>query len=136
MKPSLRLILMAFAIMTSFIMLTSCGDDEPQSTYYVKYEITTSSIYVYNNVEVVVTTENGVETKSVPRNWEGTFGPIDKNTQIILKVSYQGSGMEYVPQHTNFTGRISISKNNSPFVLKAESSSSSAPLSMSYLIDF
>lgn len=123
-------------ILISVILLSlgfsSCGD-EP-NTYFVKYEVQTSSIYSYSNVTIEITTENGIETKQVKRNWDGTFGPISKNTPIILKVTHEGE--DYVLEHSKFTGRISISKDNSPFVLKAEETANGEPLNMSYSIDF
>lgn len=118
------------------IGLNSCSNDEPSSkdSYYVKYEVKTTSQYYYSDVTIQVTTENGVEKKVVSRDWEGTFGPISKETPIILNVTHDGQ--YYVIEKSSFNGRISISKNNSPFVLKAENSSNGKPLNMTYTIDF
>ena len=131
MKTFIKIFILFVIIISSFV-LSSCGD-EP-NTYFVKYEVQTSSIYSYSNVTIEITTENGIETKQVKRNWDGTFGPISKNTPIILKVTHEGD--DYVLSHSKFTGRISVSKDNSPFVLKAEETANGKPLNMSYSIDF
>ena len=121
-------------VLISVILLSlgfsSCGDDD---TYYLKYEVKTSSRYVFSEIQVEITTENGVEKRTVSPNWEGTFGPIRSSSEVILNVTYPGES--YVYKLTSFTGRISISKNNEPFVLKAEETANQRPLSMSYKLD-
>lgn len=124
-----KLVLILFFILS--LGFSSCGDDD---TYYVRYEVKTSSRYVFSEIQVEITTENGVEKRIVPPNWNGTFGPIKSSSEVILNVIYPGES--YVYNLTSFTGRISISKNNEPFVLKAEEIANQRPLSMSYIIDF
>lgn len=76
-------------------------------------------------------TENGLDSRAVPKEWEGTFGPVKGNTWATLNA--------YLPDDyyntTSFYGRISISKNGSPFVLKAERRVSDQALEMEYSID-
>ena len=117
------------------IVFNSCGkDDEPSSKdkYYVKYELKTSSKYAFSTVQVEVTTENGIQNLEVSRNWEGAFGPFTYGTPLVFNVTKDGDFYGL----TKFTGRISVSKNNEPFILKAEELVSNKALSMTYTIDF
>ena len=118
------------------IGLNACGGDDepkaPEDSYYVKYELQTSSRYVFNTVQVEVTTEKGIEVLEVNRNWDGTFGPFEYGTTLSFKVTMFSGNYNT----TSFRGKISVSKNNAPFVFKAEENVNNIPLSMSYTIDF
>ena len=131
----LSYILISILLATMSVVLNSCGkDDEPTSKdkYFVKYELKTSSQYVFSTVQVEVTTENGIQKLEVSKNWDGTFGPFTYGTPIIFNVTKESNYYAL----TTFTGKISVSKNNEPFVFKAEEHSSNQPLSMKYTIDF
>ncbi len=131
----LSYILFSILLVTMSVVLNSCGkDDEPSSKdkYFVKYELKTSSQYSFSNVLVEVTTENGIQKLDVSRNWDGTFGPFEYGSPLIFKVTKEN---DYYAL-TKFTGRISVSKNNEPFVLKAEKQANGEALSMTYTIDF
>ena len=82
---------------------------------------------------IILLTGKGTVLKlEVSKNWDGTFGPFTYGTPIIFNVTKEG---DYYAL-TKFTGKISVSKNNEPFVFKAEEHSSNQPLSMTYTIDF
>ena len=128
-------ILQSLLLVSMIFVLLSCGkDDEPSSKdkYFVKYELKTSSQYSFSNVLVEVTTENGIQKLDVSRNWDGTFGPFEYGTPLIFNVTKEN---DYYAL-TKFTGRISVSKNNEPFVFKAEKQANGEALSMTYTIDF
>jgi len=82
-------------------------------------------------VRVNITTEKGVETKVVPCDWEGVFGPFKGLSTMILNVDL---GDDANHKNTTFDGRISISRGNDPFALKAEKRSYSEPLTMEYRV--
>lgn len=127
----------------SFIltMLTACNDDkekdEPDAPtagkieYYVKYEIKTTSRYIYNTFDVTYTSEKGLETKTVPVNWEGTFGPFTKIDKLVLSIHCEPS---HVYNTSTYNGRISICRGNQPYILKADYTISNKPLSMQYQV--
>ena len=134
MKTSYYIILIIASLVGALGLYSCGGDDEPEAkgNYYEKYELQTSSRYVFSTVQVVVTTEEGIKTLEVNRNWDGTFGPFEYGTTLLFQVKmlndyYNG---------TSFRGTISVSKNNAPFVFKAQDNISNNPLSMSYTIDF
>ena len=117
---------------------TSCSDDknepnEPNDNkieYYVKYELSVYSRYQFNTVTATLTTEKGITTMEIPRNWDGTFGPFDKLEKVILNITFNDGN--YNTSSTN--GRISICRGNQPYILKADKSISNAPLQMEYQI--
>lgn len=134
MKTKLILI-----ILLSAILFSSCNDkkDEPDQLdvekieYYVKYELQTSSRYVYSTVDAQLVTEKGVVTMTIPRNWEGTFGPFTKLENIVFIIKREPA---YTYNTTTFNGRISICKGNQPYILKSDKTISNAPLEMQYQI--
>lgn len=125
-----------------FIMLFSACDnsqqDEPQRPgesnedskieYYIKYELKTTSKSAFSSVEATFLTEKGNVTKTIPRNWEGTFGPFTKLESASFQVKFNNSIW------TTFYGRISTCRGNQPYILKAEKSSFNRSLNMSYSI--
>lgn len=127
-------VLMTILVLALSLFLFSCGNDEPEENYYVKYEVQATSSQMISELEVEITTENGVETKRVLPTWNGTYGPIDKSTPIILNISYPG---QYSLLNMKFSGRILMCKGNTPFVLKAEQhTKDGSPISLTYNIDF
>ena len=124
------------AICLISVGLNACGgDDEPKTLediYYVRYDLATGSRYDFSTVQVELTTENGIQKLTVSRNWNGIFGPFKYGTPIIFNVTIKNGNY----MTTTFNGKISVSKNNNPFVFKTESTVEGKPLSMSYTIDF
>ena len=126
-------------------LFQSCSNDNDVSetgkkSYYVKYELSTKSIYIIKNVKIKVLTENGLNEMMVPTSWEGTFGPFNDSENLYFNVELTGavdadSGMNPAYNNTTFTGRISISVNNSPFVLKSEVNATKGPLNMMYKVN-
>ncbi|MBR6756853.1 MAG: hypothetical protein IKM35_00010 [Bacteroidaceae bacterium] len=118
----------------SCILLVSCQKNEPPivaDEYYVKYEIATNSMYKVSKVRVELMTEKGYELKFVTKDWEGVFGPFKEGATVKMKVDCVET-QDYVISNTDFHGRISVCKNNTPFVLKAEKQSNGSPLIMVY----
>lgn len=130
-----------------FIMtfLQGCNNEENISAaenknYYVRYELSTKSIYIIKNVKIKVLTENGLKEMMVPNKWEGTFGPFNDSEDLYLSAELTGSvdadsGENPFYNNTTFTGRISVSVNNSPFVLKSEDKATKGPLFMRYSVN-
>ena len=117
--------LIVMMIMTMFV--SSCTaeselDKEPEESarYYVKYEVDFAT--QHTNTEKIVTfqTETGPMEISFTewtkkKSWEGTYGPVDKNFVAYIKCS--------VPDYkydSEIHGRIYISREKEPFVIKAE----------------
>ena len=120
------------------IILVSCGDkesDEPNSPskkYYVKYEYSVSTRYVGFTYNATVTTPNGSQTFTPQTTkWEATFGPFSRLEDLSLLCACE---TDYVTTTSRFSGRISISIDDGPFVLKAEGNSDYRPLSLHYQV--
>ena len=107
-------------------MFSSCKKDETETSitnddYYVKYKI--SSNYANNLSNWTVTTPQGNYTRNnyQTRLWEETYGPVKKGFKCVAQV-----------ENGTPTIEIYISKNNSPFALKASKSGGT----LSYTIDY
>ena len=76
------------------------------------------------------TTEKGTETikksGSYIYSWEGTYGPFKKGDKVSLLVSSARVNHAI----------ISASRNQEPFVIKAEKHTENKEISLSYTIDF
>lgn len=134
MKKIYNLLLIT-ALVSLSLVLSSCGSDEPKDSserYFVKYELKTYSQNVFSTVDVEVTTEDGIKTMNVSRDWEAIFGPFKKGTTVSFIVKMPDG----IYATTKFSGKISVSKNNDPFIYKAEDNVSGKTLSLSYTIDF
>jgi len=121
---------------------TSCSKDddkeeiiEPQEVarYYVKYEVTFATLTSFHNLTntaLTCSTEKGMKKISFNNydtfSWEATYGPVDKNFLASLECDSPGAIIN---------ARISISKNNESFVVKAEDNKKSS-LSLQYKITF
>ena len=136
MMPLLSVICVACSKEESYIdepksPTTPIVTPEEKVEYYVKYEssvtIPTSS---YVTIGVTVLTEKGIQQLSVPRSWEGIFGPF--NELKTLSISAASSGFN--ENMTSCRGRISICRGNQPFILKAEKSSKGTAYNVSYTV--
>ncbi|MFG6341508.1 MAG: hypothetical protein K1V70_05055 [Alistipes sp.] len=88
-------------------------NDNNKDFYYVKYEIS-GKVYFYID-GVSYSTENGTrsESFSAARSFERISGPVSKNfVARITLTDYRGA------PESNAT-KISVSKNNGPFAIKA-----------------
>lgn len=132
-------VLTLLLVITPLIIFSSCNDsghelekavDQPIN-YYIKYEHKTSSRYIYKTVEASLVTEKGFVTMTIPRNWEGTFGPFCKLEHIVFTIKCDP---QYLYNTSIFNGRISICKEGHPFILKTVETASNAPLIMTYQV--
>ena len=137
-----------FAISFTLMACISCSKDDPiidvletpeqvkgpenKIEYYVKYE-SYVSISTSNSVtvEVNVLTEKGNQTLSVPRSWEGTFGPFNKLTTLSITGGAVGN---WNPKMTSCRGRISICRGNQPFILKEDKSFNGTSFNVKYTV--
>lgn len=126
-------------IISCLFVMTACssGNETPipedTASYYVKYEVNSKfGNRVTASQTIKFTTEKGVESykqesrATTSMNWEGTYGPFKKGDFISLSVS--NSIMD-------IHGRIYISREKEPFVIKAEGSGKKN-LNLQTTIDF
>lgn len=139
MKKTIRTsVIMLMVAFMSFASACSGDDNENttnnvvnQDSYYVKYEAQSKiAIKLKYTFSVSYTTELGVKTYEKEgvgygSSWEGTYGPFKKGNKVILTIK-SSSG--------TCTGRIYVSRNKEPFVIKAEGEGGGVDLS--YTIDF
>lgn len=124
----LTIILLTIAAFTIFTFY-SCNKDAKQNnevaSYYVKYVIIGNGTYGRFSDWTATTpqgtyTNNGYQT----RNWNQTFGPINKGFKCEVQIGNYISGAPTIEIH--------VSKNQEPFALKVTKNGSSA----SYTINF
>ena len=85
--------------------------------YYVKYEVSSSTIYYGGKLNVTINTEkdNVLDiTINTRTQWETVIGPVQKGFDSMLKVIKEGSEDSRLQLYT----QISVSKNGDPFALK------------------
>ena len=122
MKKILKIILLLSSV--SLFMISCKYRNAPNNSdeYYVKYSITTTPQYhyfrgvTYADINGMMTTK---EKDSPSKVWTRTIGPVKKGFRASIQ--YKEGG----------TCQIEVSKNNGPFVLKAEGKNSA-----NYTIDF
>ena len=122
------LLLLSFA---ALLMMTGCSKDNDQDTpvdgvrYYVRYEVSVSSIYI-GDLFVDAKTEKGIQSfKLSGKLFSETFGPVSKGfaASVTAHADYIVTGGYY--------SSIYVCRGEEPFVLKATGSSSA-----NYVIDF
>ncbi len=109
-------------------------DQQPteEARYYVKYEWEMPSNITMEKI-ISFTTEDNIESfKTTGELWEGTYGPFKKGVTIVFSCT---SLDDYKYAQTNNHARIYVSRNQEPFVIKAEDSGKH-DISLSYTIDF
>ena len=130
--------LIVLMIMTMFV--SSCTaeselDKEPEESarYYVKYEVNVKNGWSSKTTHTITfTSEDGPasivhEVKGFGSiKWEGTYGPFQKGDKVSL--SAKNHQMDY-------HGRIYISREKEPFVIKAEGTGAEI-LNLQATIDF
>lgn len=104
---------------------TPTTNDDNNDFYYVKYQIS-GKVYFYID-GVSYNTEKGThsESFSAARSFETICGPVSKN--FVARITLT----EYRGAPTTNAAKISISKNNGPFAIKAL-----GQYSATYTIDF
>lgn len=132
-------------IITLFsLFLFGCSSDEDpmqqseESRYYVKYEVYMplgSGFESSTTREISFVTEKGKETITTSNeSWEGTYGPLKKNTELYLSVEAKSGGIR---TNVEYYVRLSVSRDKEPFVLKGEQRGKAiSSLYTSYTIDF
>ncbi len=138
--------MMMLMVMALPLMVACGGDDddvttspsvtpphvtEPNDSYYVKYEVQSGDMVSYADHTTRTITFTDVDgNKSVTvkdKAWDGTYGPFKKQDQVKLFVTTNG--------RFNSNGRISVSRNKEPFVVKAETMYKMG-IMLEYTIDF
>ncbi|MBQ9279728.1 MAG: hypothetical protein IJ215_01595 [Clostridia bacterium] len=95
----------------SFI-LWACSSDDPSDnhSYYVKYEFKVVSKYI-QSYNINFFSENGdVHTSTKSKDWEEIHGPFKLGDEVFLGIA--------ATNHATITGRISVSIDQEPFVVK------------------
>lgn len=89
--------------------------------YYVKYVVTSSSIYSVSRT-AQINSENNSRSSYTFNNspWEVTIGPVKKGFNASLSANFNTS---QVLAKTYINVEIQVSKNNAPFALKASNNS-------------
>ena len=129
----MKTILITLAIVFSgMLFMASCGKDNGE--YYVKYVASSSSLY-FGEVDVTINTEHNVDTTFTINTSSYsaiTIGPVPKGFNARLKIAAPNIYM--IDLYT----RIQVSKNGSPFALKASDGSDTnrKVVQISYTIDY
>ncbi|HKK88546.1 MAG TPA: hypothetical protein VJ917_06825 [Saprospiraceae bacterium] len=107
-------------------LLISCIEDceceRPPDEFYVKYEISSSTIYRGREMEIEIKDEDGMDldfTIEQGQDWTLTIGPVPKGFEATL---YAVATSDTADRLT-LNARIYIGKNGDPFALKARNES-------------
>ena len=121
--------------------LASCEKDQlnysDSDSYYVKYEVSSSTIYIGGKLDVRFNSEANTFTNTTinqRQNWEVIVGPVSRGFNAQMHVSAPHDTHDKLKLYTN----IYVSKNNGPFAIK-EINGSDSPrdqVSIGYTIDF
>lgn len=109
-----------------FFVLSSCKKEVTETSitndnYYVKYKISSNYPSIFSNWSVTTPQGNYTKNNYQTRLWEETYGPVKKGFKCVAQVQNGAPTIE-----------IYVSKNNSPFALKATKSGGT----LSYTIDY
>jgi hypothetical protein len=107
-----------------FTMACKKENSSPTSEYYVKYEVSSSTIYSGGKLNLIITNEKNSQsaiTIATRSPYEVTIGPVKKGFNASLSVSKEGSPDNQLKLYT----QISVSKDGGPFALKALNGSDS-----------
>lgn len=110
-----------------------CEECDPDE-YYIKYAVGLDTRYMGVGLDIVYTNEYNETTPfSTESSWNMTLGPVEKGFTASLSGATQTT-----PGNTILLVKIYVSKNDSPFALKAsdESDDLTAPLQIDYTIDY
>ena len=135
MKKILIMCLIALGMM--FISCTKQRD-----SYYVKYEVyANASNGNEPNAYIEMLTEDTILSKSIETNFAEIYGPYRYHDLTLLKIRCRNNG-PYGWNTTKVNGKIHVSKNEEPFVLKSEidkilgGNTGIDSCEISYIIDF
>jgi hypothetical protein len=112
-------------------------DSEEYAEYYVKYEVSSTTIYYGGKLDVILNSEKNQETAYIinqRQTWEAIIGPVQKGFVATLKVNATGNTYNQLRLYTN----IYVSKNGSPFALKNSDGSDIRrdEVQLNYTIDY
>ena len=140
---SIAFLLLAFASLLYITFIASCSKDEgnddvednktteqPQEVdnYYVQYEVLTEKlVYICDKYITYKDVDQGKEI-TTSQEWSGTYGPFKKGDKVYLRVRINNS-------LNMMSARLSVSKNQEPFAVKAETIKSNS-ISLEYTIAF
>ena len=117
-----------FLLMLSLSVFTIACKKESSNTaaseYYVKYEVSSTTIYSGGKLNLGITNEKNSQsaiTIATRAPYEVTIGPVKKGFNANLSVSKEGSPDNQLKLYT----QISVSKDGGPFALKAINGSDS-----------
>ena len=120
------------------MMLISCT--KQRDSYYVKYEVAVSNPpYSAPSAQLELLTEDTVVLKSIVGSFTEVYGPYKYHDLTYLKIT---GNFGYYGNIINAYGKIYVSKNEEPFVLKKEISTRLGgsqgvdSCEISYIIDF
>lgn len=101
------------------LVFIGCKEDVSNDKYYVKYSVSSKTIYYGGKLDVKLNTPSGNQSFNVNQNtdWETTIGPVNKG--FICKMNVLKQGWDGVSQenHLKLSVKIEVSKNDSPFTL-------------------
>jgi hypothetical protein len=101
------------------LIFLGCKEDVSNDKYYVKYSVSSKTIYYGGKLDVKLNTPSGNQSFNVNQNtdWETTIGPVSKG--FICKMNVLKQGWDGVSQenHLKLSVKIEMSKNDSPFTL-------------------
>jgi len=136
LSPSLILALILF-IGLSFSSCEGADDPIPINEYYVKYEVSSSTIYTGGKLDFTVRTEEEKDLTLVINQrtlHETIIGPVEKGFNASMSVMAKGTTFDRLKLNAN----IYVSKNGSPFALKKNDGSDEPRdlVQLSYEIDY
>lgn len=137
-----RVGLISVFILTFGIFNFSCKNEveteiENTDYYYVKYLVSSTTIYTGGKLNVTINNENNTKTYltiDTRKQWETIIGPVKKNFNATLKVESTSENDGTLKLYTE----IHVSKNDSPFALKSIDGSEThrKQVELSYIINY
>ena len=137
-----RIGLISVFILTFGIINFGCKNEvEPEventDYYYVKYLVSSSTIYTGGKLNVTINNEKNTKTYmtiDTRKQWETIIGPVQKNFIATLKVETTSENDGTLKLYSE----IHVSKNDSPFALKSIDGSETPrkQVELTYLIDY
>lgn len=126
---------MLLSVLLSFV---SCDKDndiantqssENKDEYYVRYEVRVKTSHI-PTTHITVNTDSGIKKFEASKTFEEIFGPVGKDLCAEIDVLVEWGG------YSETTVSIYVSKNDSPFALKAHKSVTGSKVNLSYQIDY
>lgn len=107
--------------------------------YYVKYSLTSTTIYYGGKLDVNINTGTGSQLLNVSQRtkWETTIGPVKKGFNSSLNIKKQDWDGKATENHLALTAKIELSKKGSPFYMVKidDSSTPRATCEIKYVIN-